>query len=48
VLTGSRQHAKVEPRKPEGTVGDNRTRGVVGTLRQAQQRFTEFSRRVQL
>ena len=48
VLAGSRQRAKVEPRHPEGIVGDDRERGVVGTLRQAQQRFPELSRRVQL
>jgi hypothetical protein len=48
VLTGSRQRAKVEPRKPEGIVGDDRERGVVGTLRQAQQRVPELSCRVQL
>jgi hypothetical protein len=29
-------------------VGDDRERGVVGALRQAQQRFPELSRRVQL
>jgi hypothetical protein len=29
-------------------VGDDSERGVVGTLRQAQQRFSEFLRRVQL
>ena len=48
VLAGSRQRAKPEPRHPEGIVGDDRERGVVGTLRQAQQRFPELSRRVQL
>ena len=48
VLAGSRQRAKAEPRRPKGIVGDDRERGVVGTLRQAQQRFPELSRRVQL
>ena len=48
VLAGRRQHAKAEPRRPEGIVGADRDRGVVGTLCQAQQRFPEFSRRVQL
>ena len=48
VLAGSRQRAKAEPRHPKGIVGDDRERGVVGTLRQAQQRFPELSRRVQL
>ena len=38
VLAGSRQRAKAEPRRPEGIVGDDRERRVVGTLRQAQQR----------
>ena len=35
VLAGSRQRAKAEPRHPEGIVGDDSERGVVGTLRQA-------------
>ena len=48
VLAGSRQRAKQEPRCPEGIVGDDSERGVVGTLRQAQQRFPDLSRRVQL
>ena len=48
VLAGSRQRAKAEPRRPEGIVGDDRERGVVGTLRQAQQGFADLPRRVQL
>jgi hypothetical protein len=48
VLEGSRQRAKAAPRPPEGMVGDDSKRGVVGTLRQAQQGFAEFSRRVEL
>ena len=46
VLAGSRQRAKAEPRRPKGIVGEDRERGVVGMLRQAQQRFPELSRRV--
>ena len=45
---GSRQRAKEEPRRPKSIVGDDRERGVVGMLRQAQQRFPDFSRRVKL
>ena len=48
VLAGGRQRAKEEPRRPEGIVGDDRERGVVGTLRQAQQGVAELPRRVQL
>ena len=39
---------KQKPRHPEGIVGDDRERGVIGTLRQAQQGFADLSRRVQL
>src|SRR6266540_3502088 len=48
VLASSRQRTKGAPRTPEGMVGDDSERRVVGTLRQAQQRFAELSRRVQL
>ena len=48
VQAGSRQRAKPQPRYPKGIVGDDRKRGVVGTLRQAQQRFPDLSRGVQL
>ena len=48
VLAGSRQYTKPEPRTSEGIVGDDRERGVVGLVRQAQQRFAELSRCVQL
>jgi hypothetical protein len=48
VHAGSRQHAKLTPCPPEGIVGDDRQRGVVGTLRQAQQRLPKFSRRMPL
>ena len=48
VLAGSRQRAKAEPRRPKGIVGDDRERGVVGTLRQTQQRFPKLACRVQL
>jgi hypothetical protein len=43
VLAGHWQRAKAEPRRPEGKVGDDRELGVVGVLRQAQQRFPELS-----
>jgi hypothetical protein len=33
VLTGSRQRAEATPRPPEGIVGDDRKRWVVGLLR---------------
>ena len=48
VLAGSRQRAKLEPRPPEGIVGDDRERGVVGALRQAQQGLPDLLRRMQL
>jgi hypothetical protein len=48
VLAGSRKRAQEEPRHPEGIVDDDRKRGVMGMLRQAQQRFPEFACRVQL
>jgi hypothetical protein len=48
VLAGSRQRPKAAPRKPKGIVSDDRERGVFGALRQAQQRFPELSRCVQL
>jgi hypothetical protein len=48
VLAGRRQRAKPPPRYPKGIVGDDRERGVMATLRQAQEGFSEFSRRVQL
>ena len=48
VLAGSRQRAKPEPRHPKGIVGDDHECGVMGTLRQAQQRVPDLSRRVQL
>jgi hypothetical protein len=48
VRAGRRQGAKVDLRQPKGIVDDDRERGVVGTLRQAQQGFAEFSRRVEL
>jgi len=48
VSAGRRQRAKIEPRHSEGIVGEDSQRGVVSTLRQAQQRFAEFLRRVQL
>jgi hypothetical protein len=46
VLAGSRQRAKEQPRKAEGMVGNDRERGIMGTLRQTQQRFPELSRRM--
>jgi hypothetical protein len=48
VLAGSRQRAKVEPRRPKGIVGDDRKRGIAGMLRQTQQRVPEFLCGVQL
>jgi hypothetical protein len=48
VLAGSRQRAKPPPRRPESMMGGDSKRGIVGTLRQAQQRVPEFSCRVQL
>jgi hypothetical protein len=33
VLAGYWQHAKAEPRPPEGIVGDNREHGIVDLLR---------------
>ena len=48
VQAGGRQRAKAEPRRPEGIVGHDRERGVVGTLRQAQQGFADLPRGVQL
>ena len=48
VRAGSRQRAKAEPRPPEGIVGDDRGRGVVGMLRQAQQGFPKLACGVQL
>jgi hypothetical protein len=48
VQAGGRQRAKEEPRRPEGIVGDDRERGVFGTLRQAQQGFVDLPRFVQL
>src|SRR5262245_38249374 len=44
----SRQHTKAAPRPPEGIVGEDRKRRVVGMSRQAQQCFPDLSRRVQL
>src|SRR5712691_4722637 len=48
VLAGSRQRTKPHPRRPQGIVGDDSERRVMGTLRQAQQGFPELARRVQL
>src|SRR5215813_3454105 len=48
VLAGSRQRTMAAPRHPKGIVGDDRKRGVTGALRQAQQRFADLARRVQL
>src|SRR5262249_6187950 len=48
VLAGSRQRTQQEPRCPDGIVGCNSERGLIGTLRQAQQRFANLSHRVQL
>ena len=48
VLAGRRKRAQAEPCRPEGIVGNDRERGVIGTLRQAQQRFPELARCVQL
>ena len=48
VLARRRQRAQGARGKAEGMVGDGRERGVVGTLRQAQQRVPELARPVQL
>ena len=48
VLAGNRQRAQAEPRRPEGRVGEDRECRIVGMSRQAQQRFPELSRCVQL
>jgi hypothetical protein len=48
MLAGRRQRAMPQPRQTEGPVGDDSERRVMGTLRQAQQRFPELSRGVQL
>src|SRR5215470_3028740 len=48
VLAGRRQRAEAEPCPSESMVGDDHERRVVGTLRQAQQCFTEFACGVQL
>ena len=48
VLAGRRQRAKPNHVDPKGIVGDDRERGVVATLRQAQQGVPELARRVQL
>lgn len=48
VLAGRRQRAKPAPRYPEGMVGDDRERGVGGTVRQAEQSFPKLTCRVQL
>jgi len=48
VLAGGRQRAKPEQCIPKGIVGGDSERGVVGALRQAQQRCPELSRRAQL
>src|SRR5919201_882280 len=41
VLAGRRQRAKEEPRLPEGSVGEDRERGVMSLVRQAQQGVPE-------
>ena len=48
VRAGSSKGAKEAPRHPKGMVGDDRKRGVVSMLCQAQQRVPELSCRVQL
>ena len=48
VLASSRERAKVEPRRPEGRAGDDSEGGIMGMLRQAQQRFPDLARCVQL
>ena len=47
-MAGGRERAKPERRQPEGIVGDDRERRVIGTLREAQQGFAELARRMQL
>jgi len=48
MLVSNRKHTKAKPRRPQGIVGDDRERRVVAMKGQAQQRFAEFARRVQL
>jgi hypothetical protein len=48
MLASRRQSAKAQSRKPEGMVGDDRKRDIVGLLCQAQQGIPELARRVQL
>src|SRR6266446_3966963 len=43
VQAGSRQRAKEEPCCPQGIVGDDRERGVIGRLRQTQQGVPELA-----
>ena len=42
VMAGGRQHTKAELRKPKSIVGNDCERLIVGTLRQAQQRFPKL------
>src|SRR5215510_1851508 len=46
VLEGSRQLTKVEPRRPEGMVGDDSECRVVGALCQVEQGFPELACRI--
>src|SRR5262245_14371874 len=48
MLAGSGQRAKGEPRHPKGIVREDRERGVVGALCQAQQCLPNLARGVQL
>ena len=48
VHTGRRQRPQEEPSSPEGKVGEDSERRIMGTLCQAQQRFPELECRVQL
>ena len=47
MLTGSRQRAKPEPRRPEGLVGGDCACGVLGLLCQLQLHFPELARRLE-
>ena len=46
MLASSRDRTKPERRRAKGIVGNDRERGVIGALRQAQQGFRELARRV--
>jgi hypothetical protein len=46
MVAGSRQRTQPQPRRPKGTVGNDRERGLVGAFRQAQQHFSELACRV--